>query len=195
MLLDYLRRIPDLRRAQGQRYKLADILLVSILAILSGADSYRDIVRFSKGHLQKLRGLLGLTWKRAPSKSRLREIFCGIDKPGLEKVFRGYSQDLSDMALVEEKPEFSNDYSIDGKSLRGSFNHLKSNGMLQLLSIFCMSNKLILGHVEISEKTNEIPTAQALIKELGLPEGSIYTLDAMHCQKKHLRRCLKQGAS
>lgn len=195
MLLDYLKRIPDLRRAQGQRYKLADILLISILAILSGADSYRDIVRFSKGHLQKLKKLLGLNWKRAPSKSRLREIFCGLDKPGLEEVFRGYSRDLSDMAVSDVTDELSKGYSIDGKSLRGSFDHLKGNGILQLLNIFCMSNKLILGHVEISEKTNEIPTAQALIKELGLPEGSIYTLDAMHCQKKHLRRCLKQGGS
>ena len=41
------------------------------------------------------------------------------------------------------------------------------------------------------EKTNEIPTAQALIKELGLPEGSVYTLDAVHCQKKHLKRLKK----
>jgi len=54
---------------------------------------------------------------------------------------------------------------------------------------------LIIAHVEIPEKTNEIPTAQALIKELGLPEGSVYTLDAMHCQKKHLRRLKKLKAS
>ena len=60
--------------------------------------------------------------------------------------------------------------------------------MLQMLSGFCSETKLILGHIEISEKTNEIPTAQKLIKELGLPEGTIYTADAMHCQKKHLKK-------
>ena len=51
-----------------------------------------------------------------------------------------------------------------------------------------MHTRIILGHVEIPEKTNEIPMAQWLIQSLGLPEGSIYTLDAMHCQKKHLKQ-------
>ena len=190
MLLDYLKRIPDRRRAQGQRYKLPDILFISILAILSGADSYRDIVRFAKGHLKKLRELFGLSWKRAPSKSILRDIFCGINKAELEKIFREYSQNLSGI----ENKDFEiaiKGFAIDGKSLRGSFDHLKENNMIHLLSVFCTNNQLILAHVEIPEKTNEIPTAQTLIKELGLPEGSVYTLDAMHCQKKHLKQLLK----
>lgn len=190
MLLDYLKKIPDRRRFQGQRYKLPDILFVSILAILSGADSYRDIVRFSKVHLKRLKNIFGLSWKKAPSKSNLRDIFCGIDKLELEKIFREYSYNLS----TEEKKNFEtskNGFAIDGKALRGSFNHLKGNDMIHLLSVFCTNNQLILAHVEIPEKTNEIPMAQALIEELGLPEGSVYTLDAMHCQKKHLKQLQK----
>ncbi|KAB1082436.1 transposase family protein [Neorhizobium galegae] len=35
--------LPDVRRREGQRYKLAGVLLFSILAILSGANSYRRI--------------------------------------------------------------------------------------------------------------------------------------------------------
>lgn len=194
MLLDYLKKMPDRRRAQGQRYKLPDILFVSILAILSGADPYRDIVRFAKGHLEKLKGLFGLGWKRPPSKSILRDIFCGIDKPGLEKIFREYSQGLS-VAENEGGEIPKKSFSIDGKALRGGFDHLKGNEMIHLLSVFCTNNQLILAHVEVPEKTNEIPTAQILIKELGLPEGSVYTLDAMHCQKKHLKRSRKQRAN
>jgi predicted transposase YbfD/YdcC len=67
--------------------------------------------------------------------------------------------------------------------------------MLQMLSGFCSESKLILGHVDIAEKTNEIPTAQQLIKELGLPEGTIYTMDAMHCQKKPSKQLRKQKVS
>jgi DDE_Tnp_1-associated len=155
---------------------------------LSGSDSYRDIVRFAKGHLKKLKELFGINWKHAPSKSVLRDIFCGIDKPKLEKAFRAYSQVLSEIENVEVSKEV---FSIDGKALRGSFEHIKENEMLHLLSVFCTNNQLILGHVEMPEKTNEIPTAQALIKEWGLAEGSVYTLDAMHCQKNHLRRSKK----
>lgn len=92
---------------------------------------------------------------------------------------------------MPENPGFA----VDGKSLRGSFDHVKGNEMIHLLSVFCTNNQLILGHVEIPEKTNEIPMAQALIKELNLPAGSVYTLDAMHCQKKPLNRLRKSTAN
>lgn len=67
--------------------------------------------------------------------------------------------------------------------------------MLQMLSAFCAETQLILAHVDIAEKTNEIPTAQHLIEELGLPEGTLYTADALHCQKKQLKPLKKRVAS
>ena len=41
-------------------------------------------------------------------------------------------------------------------------------------------------HVEIDEKSNEIPAAQRLLGELHLTNCTV-TLDALHCQKKHSR--------
>jgi len=54
---------------------------------------------------------------------------------------------------------------------------------MQVLNFFDTRSELILAHETIDVKTNEIPVAQALIPQLGL-EGVIYTLDALHCQKK-----------
>ena len=51
-----------------------------------------------------------------------------------------------------------------------------------VLSAFATEQALILGHLEVNEKSNEIPAAQAMIKALAL-EGRLFTLDAMHCQK------------
>ncbi len=45
-LLGLLDEVPDPRRAEGKRYKLPHILLFSILAIVSGCNSYRGIVTF-----------------------------------------------------------------------------------------------------------------------------------------------------
>ncbi len=194
MLQNYFSELPDHRRGQGRRYPLKEILLVSVLAILSGADSYRDITRFMRLRLDILKKVFGISWKKCPSKSVLSDIYCGLDKKSLEKIFRCYSKDLSEEGARLNK-NGSGAYAIDGKALRGSFDHIKDNPMIHLLSVFCTTNDLIIAHVEIPEKTNEIPTAQALIKELGLPEGSVYTLDAMHCQKKHLKRLKKLKAS
>ena len=51
-----------------------------------------------------------------------------------------------------------------------------------VLSAFAVDDALILGHLEVDGKSNEIPAAQAMIKSLKL-EGRLFTLDAMHCQK------------
>src|SRR5215211_3195907 len=45
-LLAALDQIPDPRRRQGQRYRLAFLLLFSVLAVLAGATSYRRIRLF-----------------------------------------------------------------------------------------------------------------------------------------------------
>ncbi len=49
-LLDVLSEVPDPRRAQGKRYPLAPILVISVLATLAGAKSYRQIHSFMKLH-------------------------------------------------------------------------------------------------------------------------------------------------
>ena len=71
----------------------------------------------------------------------------------------------------------------DGKVLRGSFDNFNDQKSIQIFSVFSSENRIILAHEEIAEKTNEIPTAQALMEGLGL-SGYIFTFDALHCQKK-----------
>jgi len=44
----------------------------------------------------------------------------------------------------------------------------------------------VLAHVDIAERSNEIPAAQALLAELGVADDAIVTLDALHCQKNIL---------
>ena len=53
----------------------------------------------------------------------------------------------------------------------------------QVLSAFAVDTALVLAHIEIDEKSNEIPAVQKLLQELDVA-GHIVTCDAMHCQKK-----------
>ena len=46
--LTFLAAIPDPRRAEGKRYEQHYVLLFSILAIVTGANSYRGIRTFIK---------------------------------------------------------------------------------------------------------------------------------------------------
>ncbi|MGE5713411.1 MAG: transposase family protein, partial [Betaproteobacteria bacterium] len=54
LLKSCLATIPDHRRAQGRLYDLPHLLLFSILAVASGATSYRKIHQFIATHWQRL---------------------------------------------------------------------------------------------------------------------------------------------
>ena len=69
---------------------------------------------------------------------------------------------------------------LDGKTLKGSFDHL--NDRKAALSAFAAEAAILLAHSEIDDKSNEIPAAQRMIAELSL-SGVLFTADARHCQK------------
>ena len=177
MLYSFLFEIKDHRRKQGMRYQQGHILLFAILAILSGATSYRKVCQFIVAHYDELDEIFNLNWKRMPAYTTIRGIIQGTSATELEQSFRKYSESL---AKLDEKDVF---VGCDGKVLRGSFDHFKDQKAIQILSAFAADKQIILAHEEIETKTNEIPTAQLLMEELGLT-GCIFTFDALHCQKK-----------
>lgn len=182
MLLTVFADIPDVRRGQGRMYKLEHVLLFTVFAALSGAVSYRKVHSFMNEHFKYLKRKFNLTWKRCPAYSSIRHIIQGVDPKEMEKAFRKYSMILAELDL--ENHYFVN---LDGKSLRGSFDHFEDAKAIQLFSAFLTGKDIILAHEEIiGQKTNEIPVAQELIANLGLKKA-VFTSDAMHCQKKHLK--------
>src|SRR3984885_14851370 len=180
--LDLLAEVPDPRRGQGQKYKLPHVFLFSILAIVTGCNSYRGIVTFIDVHRRRLNATFGLKWRRAPAHTAIRYILKGLDPADVETVFR------RDAARLQAARATSGQGSIalDGKTLRGSFDNFNDRAAAQVLSAFATDTSLVLAHVDIAEKSNEIPAAQTLLAELGLQDGAFVTLDAIHCQKKPL---------
>jgi hypothetical protein len=87
-LLGLLEAVPDPRRAEGKVYPLPHVLLFSILAIVSGGNSYRSVATFIDVHRQRLNRTFGLTWRRAPAHTSIRNILQGLDSHALEAVFR-----------------------------------------------------------------------------------------------------------
>ena len=181
MLESFLFKIKDHRRTQGRRYELGDILLFTILAIMSGADSYRKVQKFIVRHYDKLNELFELEWKRMSAYTSIRDIIQRTRGDELEQRFRENSQKI---AKNGDNKQY---IGYDGKVLRGSFDHFQDQKAVQILSGFLNDSQIILAHEEIETKTNEIPTAQMLMEELGL-SGYIFTFDALHCQKKHWKR-------
>lgn len=181
-LLTALQDVADPRRAQGKRYPLPHLLMFTVLALLSGARSYRGIITFMEQRRLHLNHHFGVDLKRAPAVNTLRTVLQSLDTDVLEDVFRGHAAALLAQAETVGETAKRLVIALDGKTLRGSFDHINDRRAAQTLTAFASCSAIVLAHTEIKDKSNEIPAAQQMIRDLGL-SGVIFTVDAMHCQK------------
>lgn len=179
-LLSLFSQVTDPRRGQGKVYPLAPMLLFTVLAMLAGARSYRQVHAFIKAHLERLNAAFGVSLPRAPAYSSVRFILHGLDALEMERVFRAHAAALADATAPDAIIPAA--VAIDGKTLRGSFDAFHDRKATHVLSAFAADSQIILGHVAVAEKSNEVPAAPEMIASLGL-QGRLFTLDAMHCQK------------
>jgi hypothetical protein len=178
-LASCLAAIPDRRRAEGKIYSQVGVILFSIIAMLSGARSYRQIHALIRARLGVLNAAFpDAALRRAPAYTSVRGILQQLDPNELEQAFRRHAETL-DSSCAGAPSRF---IAIDGKTLRQGFDAFADRKAAHVLSAFAVDHQIILAHEVIDEKSNEIPAAQALIAAMGLCDP-VFTLDAMHCQK------------
>ncbi len=177
-LLEILRTIPDHRRAEGKRFDLATVLLYAIVGMVAGANSYRQTHEFIRIHLQRLNEAFGLRLPYSPSYCGLRLILQGVDPTALEVAFRRHASSISTPPPADGLVAIA----VDGKTLRGSFDAFRDRKAAHMMSALRQADQIVLGHLMVEEKSNEIPAAPELIEALGL-KGCVFTLDAEHAQK------------
>jgi hypothetical protein len=176
MLIEILKAIDDPRSYHGKEYQLWQILMVSILSILSNGKTYADIRTFLEVHYDKLDSIFEFNWRQIPDVSAIRKIIVRVDPVEIETAFRRFS--------LSNKERNSKHIAFDGKALNGSFSHTKDKRAALVFSAFCVSNQIVLGHIPLDyEKTHEIQAFQKFILDLNLKDVVI-TADAIHCQKK-----------
>jgi hypothetical protein len=160
-------------------YDLPHMLLFSILAVASGATSYRKIHQFIATHWQRLNTAFDCHWCRAPAYTSIRYALQGLDANEVEQAFRTHAAILAGEPTTDLPC-----MALDGKTLRGSLDRFEDRKATQVLSALAADTHLVLGHIlmEDADKDHEIQAVQRLIEELGLT-GQLYTLDALHLQK------------
>jgi hypothetical protein len=177
-LLDALKQIPDPRRDQGKRYPLPYLLLFSVLAFLSGAKGFSDIILFIEQRLDALNAAFGSTLKRAPSINTVRVLLHTLEGDSLETALRRQAESL----LTGEPAQMMPIIAVDGKTLRGSGDPFIDRKAAHMLSAFATQSAILLAHAAVDDKTKEIPCVQALIRDLGLG-GVLYTVNQ---RRRHL---------
>jgi len=187
-LLDIFSSLTCVRRAQAKQYVLANMLLFCVFGILCGAHSYAGLSSFIEEKFDILQAAFPSKMKRAPAASTLWRIIGKICLAELEAAFRKHAADLH-RALGGGPGSL---IAYDGKSSKGSYDTGAGVKMSQLLRAFSVGTEIILGHIAIMEKSNEIPAMQTLLRELGL-SGTVCTGDALHCQIKTVEAAKESG--
>ena len=181
-LLDYLVKIEDPRRLQGQRHELKLILVITLMSIMSGYIGYLAIGDFMKRNEKDLLDYLKPAKGRLPSFDVIREVLIRIDFSAVSHQFHQWAKQYISLSPNEW-------VSIDGKAIGGTVSqaHSIDQSFVSLVSLYCSKQQLILGNAQVlNSKESEIPVVKQLIETLGL-QGVTFSLDALHCQKKRQR--------
>lgn len=181
----YLQRIPDQRAARGKRYSLATVLLIMILAKLSGEDHPYGIAEWARARRQALVTAFGLERSTVPAHNTYRRIMAtGVLSEALQKGIGQYLHETyggqSSVLVV-----------LDGKTLRGTI-PTGSNQGVHLLAAYLPEEGVVLMQVEVGSKENEIVAAPRLLSALDL-RGRVVCGDAMFTQRELSVQILAQG--
>ncbi len=181
--MDYLRRIPDVRRKQGIRYNLDALLTIFILSIMSGRCKYREIERFAKQHEEFFTELLGLK-HGVPSNVSIREVIRTLDWQALQTQCNAWA--LASLPETDNNDILARVLCFDGKALRATLSDYESayqdfvcflHGFVAATGIIVHAQEYQNGH------KSELQVMQDVIQSLTV-RGYIITIDALHCQKK-----------
>jgi hypothetical protein len=181
-LIRVLMSLPESRKRRGIRHDQTAVLAVAICAVLGGARSYVAIAEWAKRCEQNQLRRLGLRRTgrtglyQPPSEATIRRVLQGIDAEQVDRALTGWVSSLG-----PSQPEA---IALDGKTLRGARG--PEGHQVHLLSAVLHGDGLVVAQREVSDKTNEIPEAPALLAPLDL-KGTVVTADALHTQKKLAR--------
>lgn len=176
-------RLEDPRDWRGRRHLLSDIMVISILAVICGANHWTEIEEFGHAKEEWLRKFLRLP-NGIPSHDTFGEVFAAISPEAFERCFQSWTASVAGM--------IAGVVAIDGKTLRGSADPAKGKAPLHMVSAWAADNGVVFGQLAVSDKSNEITAIPALLEMLRL-KGLIVTIDAMGCQKEIAGKIVAQG--
>ena len=184
VFLGCFRDFPDPRQRGKVIYPLEEVLLLCLLAVLAGAETFVDIARFGQKKIAFLRRFLPFR-DGTPSHDHLGDIFATLDATEFQRRF---------VAWVAKLIGVSADVvAIDGKTLRGSAHKKGAKAAIHMVSAFAARQRLVLGQVKVADKSNEIIAIPALLDMLVI-EGAIITTDAIGCQRDIAQKVLDKNA-
>lgn len=184
-LREELKTLKDKRRGQAQQHKIDVVLMITIMATMSGYQGYRAIGDFAQRYKEEIIKYLELEKDRVPSFPTVRRVLMKIDHKKFGDIFTKWMRHY----MKKSKSQW---IAVDGKAIKGTKQQEEDKKLAHLVSFFASDSKEILIARKTASKSNEIPLVQEMMQEFPLKD-MIITLDALHCQTKTLKAIKDSG--
>src|SRR5256886_1997825 len=157
--------VPDPRSRHGQRYDLPSLLTCLVAALRGPCNSLEAVGQWCRDHQLLLRRLFGPRDFYTPTGSLSRRLLPRLSVGHIEVVLAAWVQ--------ASRPESDEEaVALDGKAVRGA---ATAEHKAPHLLAFCTHHRQeTLLQVRVSQKTNEIPIAKAVLPCLPL-QPRVYT--------------------
>lgn len=175
--------IPDPRKARNQIYSVFDLITISILGILCGADDWVEISLWATANDAWLKEF-DICVNGVPSHDTLSRFFRYLDPKVFEQCFISWTQRVAKVV--------GGVIALDGKTICNSADKAGGTRAIHVVSAFSADNDMVLGQLFTEAKSNEITAFPLLIEMLDL-KGAIVTIDAAGCQKNIAHQIRDKG--
>lgn len=177
--------LEDPRIDRTKKYPLVEIVFLTIIATLCGADSWQAIVLVGEERLDWLRKFFPFT-NGIPSHDTIGRVFSLLDPKLFQDCFLRWVHSVATVTNGEI-------IAIDGKVSRASADARTGNPALYLVNAWAVKNGVSFGQVKVADKSNEITAIPELLKLLSL-KGAVVTIDAIGAQKEIVNAIVSKGA-
>ncbi|MDQ5884168.1 MAG: hypothetical protein QG556_507 [Pseudomonadota bacterium] len=168
-LATYFESLEDPRSLRNQRHPLITLVGTSLLAALSGIDSFSGIQDFVDMHMDELNKYFDFP-HGLPIHDTYQRLWDALSPTQFKACFTEFVSSLEKVA--------SEVISLDGKTIRNS----GKDKALHIVSAWCHNNHLVFGQERVDDKSNEITAIPKVLDLLDI-DHKIITIDAMGCQR------------
>jgi predicted transposase YbfD/YdcC len=173
-IVEHFQTLEDPRIARTKKHLLLDILIIAVCTLLTGGEGFKDMELFGKSKRQWLQTFLALP-HGIPSHDTFGRVFARLNPTRFQECFLSWTRAVA--ALTQGTL-----VSLDGKTVRASFDRATAASPLHMVSAWCSQNGgLVMGQLKTDSKSNEITAIPELLQLLAI-KGCIVTMDAMGCQ-------------
>ena len=176
--------LEDPRDERGKKYKLIDILIMTIYGLLCGLKDFTNIADFMKLKEDYFTRLLNLE-NGTPSHDCLSDLYASIDPKQFMKIFIEWTKEI-----LEKKT--GKKISIDGKAIKSATDKINNGNIPYIVSAFIGEIGLSIGEVKVDDKSNEITAIPELLDLLDI-EGATITIDAIGTQEDIVNKIVNKG--